>query len=86
MCFHTAFIYGIYIYTTEVIIHAIKKPYLVYFDFGILESYLIHMEMFHREYWINSIWIRPQAYPLISSSGVYFAGVFFKAGNLPSLR
>lgn len=69
----SAFIYGICIYTTEVNIHAIKKPNFVYFDFGILENYLIHIEMFHREYWIDSIWIRPQAYPLFSSCGVPFS-------------
>lgn len=60
-------------YATEVIIHAIKKPYLVYFDFGILENHLIHIEIFHREYWIDSIWIRPQAYPLFGSCGASFA-------------
>jgi len=52
LCVCDAFIYGICIYSTEVIMHTIKKPYLVYFDFGVFEKDLIHIEMLHRECWL----------------------------------
>lgn len=53
--------------------HTIKKPYLVYFDFHKFENNLIDIEMLHRECWLDSIRVRPQAYPLFNSYGVSFA-------------
>lgn len=53
--------------------HAVKKPYLVYFDFGIFENDLICIEMLQRECWLDSIRVRPQAYLLFNSCGVSFA-------------
>lgn len=45
MCLHC--LYGIYIHTTEVFMHAIKEKYLVYLDFGIFENDLIYIEILH---------------------------------------
>lgn len=63
MCLHC--LYGIYIYTTEVFTHAIKKRHLVYLDFGIFENDLIYIEMLHRDCWLDSVWVRSPGIPFV---------------------
>lgn len=53
--------------------HAIRKPYMTHYDFGIFENDLVCIEMLHRPFWLDSVWVRPQAYPLFNSYGVSFA-------------
>lgn len=62
--------------------HAIKKPYLVSFDFGIFENYLIHTEMLHIECWLDSIWVRsPKHSPCLTA--VVSPLLCPKAGKVP---
>lgn len=72
--------YDIFIYTTEVLMHAIRKPYMAHYDFGIFENDLVCTEMLHRWFWLDSVCVRPQAYHLFNSYGVSFA--VFKVGSL----